>query len=79
MEDRVSGDAFFINEYFDLCFTQLNSYFSLAGTGFHTRFNASFARSLTAPRAIIGILSAALCGFLPLASKLWLKSVLDIF
>ena len=46
--------------------------------GDHTRLSVCFARSLTACRAMMGILSAALWGLLLLASKFWLKSLLDM-
>lgn len=44
----------------------------------HTRSSVFIARSLTAQRAMMGILSEAVRAILPLASKLWLKSDLDM-
>ena len=45
---------------------------------FHTKFKVLLALSLTAALAMIGILSSAVCGLLPLARSRWLYSVLDI-
>jgi len=44
----------------------------------HTRSKVFFARSLTAQRAMIGILSEAVRDALLLASRFWLKSDLDM-